>query len=229
MRLVEHPDYQEDDLSHNWPVILGSIIETPALDYHEWKTGRPLIRRQEHVVHPCGYLACTLDAFRDDDRCVIDCKAPGRWNAIENVLGYYPGQLVVQKACTGAEKAALLVVHGGDEPAEFEILWDEDYEAAVWDRIGWFWSCVENLEPPVALAEIKAPRIDAVRVVCMDGNNSWADFAAIWLENKAAKMAFDESTKGIKSLIEDDVARAYGHGICASRSKAGAITIKESK
>jgi len=31
----------------------------------------------------------------------------------------------------------------------------------------------------------------------------------------------------IKSLIEDDVARAFGHGIEAKRSKSGAITIRE--
>jgi len=229
MRLVEHPDYIEEDLSAEWLPMFGSYIEPFALDWHQRKTGRPLSRRQEWVVHPCGYIGATIDCFREDDASVIDCKAPGRWNALENVLGYYPGQLVVQKACTGAERAALLIVHGGDEPAEFEIIWDEDYEAAVWDRIGWFWACVENLEPPVAIGEIKAPRINAVRVVDMRGNNSWADFAAIWLENKAAKMCFDGAVKGIKSMLEDDVARAFGHGICASRSKAGSITIKESK
>jgi hypothetical protein len=31
----------------------------------------------------------------------------------------------------------------------------------------------------------------------------------------------------IKALVEDDVARAFGHGIEAKRSKSGAITIRE--
>ena len=33
----------------------------------------------------------------------------------------------------------------------------------------------------------------------------------------------------IKELLEDDVSRAFGHGIEAKRSKAGAITIRELK
>ena len=31
----------------------------------------------------------------------------------------------------------------------------------------------------------------------------------------------------IKSLVEEDVTRAFGHGIEAKRSKSGAITIRE--
>ncbi len=33
--------------------------------------------------------------------------------------------------------------------------------------------------------------------------------------------------KTIKELLEDDVRRAFGHGIEAKRNKAGAITIRE--
>ncbi len=33
----------------------------------------------------------------------------------------------------------------------------------------------------------------------------------------------------IKAMVEDDVARAFGHGIEAKLSKSGAITIRELK
>ena len=36
-----------------------------------------------------------------------------------------------------------------------------------------------------------------------------------------------QPARSIKSLIEDDVTRAFGHGIEAKRSKSGAITIRE--
>lgn len=225
MRLVEHPDYVEEDFSTNWPVQFGSFIENFALDWHQMKTGQALTRRGEWIEHPCGYVGCTLDAYREADRCVIDNKAPGRWRVLDDVLAFYPGQLVVQRACMQAERASLLIVHGGDEPTEYPISWDAEYEDEVWRRIGWFWACVENLQPPYKLPPAKS-LVPAVRVVDMTGNNSWADFAQTWLGNKEAYAAFNVAAKGVKSLVEDDVAKAFGHGICATRSRAGALTIK---
>lgn len=227
MRLVDHPGYVEVDLSNEWLPSFGAFIEPFVLNWHERQTGMPLTDRGQWVDHPhIPYLGCTLDAFRVADNTVIDAKAPSRWNSLENVLATYPGQLVVQKSCTNADNAALLVCHGGDEPTEHAVIWEAEYEAEVWRRIQWFWERVETLQAPCKLPGIKAKLIDAVRVVDFTGNNAWADFAATWLATKAAKTKFDEAAKGIKTLIEDDVARAFGHGICATRSKAGAITVK---
>ena len=44
------------------------------------------------------------------------------------------------------------------------------------------------------------------------------------LESSAFRPVFEAS---IKTLVEDDVGRAFGHGIEAKRSKSGAITIRE--
>lgn len=38
-----------------------------------------------------------------------------------------------------------------------------------------------------------------------------------------------EATSALKELVEDDVARAFGHGLEVKRSKAGALTIRELK
>ena len=48
-----------------------------------------------------------------------------------------------------------------------------------------------------------------------------------WLEHRAAAKAHASACHLIKSLVEEDVARAFGHGIEAKRSKSGAITIRE--
>jgi len=232
MRLVEHPAYQEEDLSDQWGPALGSYIENFCLDWHERKTGQALTDRGVWVNYPdpeFPYIGCTLDAYRCSDNTVIDNKQWSRWSKIEECLTTYPGQLVVQRACTRAARAALLICHGGDEPQEHPVEWPAEYEAEVWRRVAWFWERVESLEEPCKLPGIKAPLINAVRVVDMNGNNAWSDFAATWIQNRGAKQAFDAAAKGIKELIEDDVSKAFGHGICATRSKSGALSIKEAR
>lgn len=225
-RLTDHPDYEPEDLSHTWPVIMGTIVEGPMLDWYEWRHAAALTHRGEWWNHPrLGYIGCTLDALREVDNTVIDCKWMGRFRPIEEARLYYTGQLVVQKACTMADKASLLVVYGGDEPTEYEASWDEAYEREVWGRIAWFWSRVETLQPPVALPAVQAP-VPAIREVCMDNSNVWAAAADDWICTKEAAARFEAAKKTMKGLIEPDVARAYGHGVIASRSKAGAINFK---
>jgi hypothetical protein len=66
-----------------------------------------------------------------------------------------------------------------------------------------------------------------VREVCFDGSNAWAASAAEWLAHRKAARKHQAAVTSLKELVEDDVARAFGHGIEARRSKAGAITIRE--
>jgi len=227
MRLVEHPDYAEEDLSAVWAPSFGAYVEPFALDWHERKTGHPLTLRGQwvqHAEHP--WLGATLDAWREHDNTVVDAKAPLRWSKLEDVRAYYVGQLVVQRACLDAERAALLIVHGGDEPVEFEAVWDAGYEAQVWERLHWFWGRVESLQPPCKLPGVKGP-VPAVRTVDMTGRNEWAAYAANWLDTQEAAACFNRAAKSLKELVEPDVQKAFGHGICASRSRAGAISIKQ--
>jgi len=227
MRIVEHPDYVAEDLSGVWPVRFGSFIEAFALDWHQMKTGQALTHRGLWVPHPqFPHVGSTLDAYRTDDDSVIDCKAPGRWRKLEDVIDYYPGQLVVQRACTQARRAALLVVHGGDEPKEYEVGWDDAYEGEVWSRIDWFWQRVESLQPPCAIPAAKVP-VPAVRQVDMQGSNEWATFAHGWLVTRDAAKTNAEAAKALKGMVEEDVAKAFGHGVLVTRSRAGALTIKQ--
>lgn len=229
MRLVEHPDYKEPDFSDDWLVQFGSYIEDFCLNWHARKTGFPLVHRGQWVNHPeFSHIGCTLDAYRVADKCVIDCKARIGFQPIDEIRAYYCAQLVVQKACLKADKAALLIVHGGAEPREYEASWDAEYEAQVWERLAWFWSRVESMQPPCALPAVKG-QVPAIRVVDMSGSNAWAAYAANWLGNKEARDCFERAAKELKSLIEPDVAKAFGHGICATRSRAGALSIKDAR
>ena len=69
----------------------------------------------------------------------------------------------------------------------------------------------------------------ATRELSFEGNNAWASAAADWLETNQAAKTHASACKTLKELLEEDVSRAFGHGIEAKRSKAGAITIKELK
>ncbi|MFP5330114.1 MAG: endonuclease, partial [Alphaproteobacteria bacterium] len=92
-----------------------------------------------------------------------------------------------------------------------------------------FWECVTSGREPMPAAIPTPPRPVGVREVCLQGNNAWAAAAADWLANRAAAKAHATAIRTLKALVEADVARAFGHGIEAKRSRAGAITIRELK
>jgi hypothetical protein len=77
--------------------------------------------------------------------------------------------------------------------------------------------------PPVPLP----PKPIGIREVCLEGSNSWASAAVDWLEHREAAKRHASACGTIKGLVEADVARAFGHGIEAKRSKSGALSIRE--
>jgi hypothetical protein len=222
---------QEEDLSHVWDVQRGVALEPAILDWHQRKSGYAITRRGESVTHPTRpYVSATLDGMQTALSLIIDAKAPGRWRKVPDVVAYYTPQMVVQKACVGVEAAALLVSSGGDEPELHILEWTPEYEAAVWERIDWFWSCVQRFTPPFAVAPIAAPvPVDQWRTVDMTASNEWGDAAGSWLLHAASAKAFEAAAKAIKGMVETDVGTATGHGITVTRAKNGALTIKAAK
>jgi predicted phage-related endonuclease len=226
--LVGYPGVIEPQFDP-WRSKYADAIEPLALDHHEEKTGLALIRRGEVVVHPIrDYVACTLDSYRAEDSCVIDCKAWSVWQKIDYICSFLAPQMIVQKACVGARAAALLIVHGGAEPVEYPISWEPEYEAQVWERVEWFWNCIKSLTPPVALPTIDPPVI-AVKTYDMKTSNAWAEQAAIWLRDRGAAKSFDAAAAELKTLMPPAAKLAFGHGIEISKAKNGAKTITEHK
>ncbi len=235
-RLVGDPDYAPEDLSDSWPVNFGSYIEPFALDWLERKSGQALSRRGEVVFHPQRPFVCaTLDSYRAADATVIDCKAPGQWRKLDDVLTAYVAQMACQRACVGAEKASLLVVHGGSEPVEYPIEIPADYEAVLWERVDAFWHCVENLIPPVALPAIAAPvppeKWRTVDLDAADGLPNWADEMrreiTLWRATAAYAKTNARATKAVKDLLPDDVGLVACAGVKVSRAKNSAISVRE--
>lgn len=229
LRLTEHPDYVEPDMSTVWAPSYGSYLEPFALDWHERRTGLPLTCRGAWVPHPeLGHVGCTLDAYREADNAVVDCKAPGSYRSLDEILTYYTPQMVVQRACLGAARAVLLIVHGGTEPREYEATWDAVYEAEIWRRIAWFWQLVETLQPPSIIPASAIPA-EVIRRVDMTGNNQWGEAATTWLETYSAAKRCDGAAKTLRGLVEPDVREARGYGVGISRDRAGRLLLKESQ
>ena len=139
---------------------------------------------------------------------------------------YYP-QVQHCMAVTGASKAYLSVFYGTLKWEVYEVEADPLYQAQLIAAERAFWACVETGTPPVAI-NVPAP-VEAVKRVSMEGNNAWASAANVWISNAGYAKKFNQSVKDIKELIAPDVKEASGHGITASRSSTGAITIRETK
>ena len=87
---------------------------------------------------------------------------------------------------------------------------------------------MSRAESPPALFGIEPPkpRIEAVRVVDMSTSNAWAGFADIFIRTRDAHLEHEHAKAELKGLVPDDAQQAIGHGICARRSKAGALTFE---
>jgi len=229
---------RDRDSAENWAMALGAHIEPLALDWHERRTRHELSRRGEVVVHPARpFFCCTLDAWRADDRTCLDCKWIDGHNRLDDWVVHYIPQLIGQRGCTGADRAALLVVHGGAAPQEIEARIDPEYEALVWQRVDQFWQCVETLTPPVAV--VPMPRIvppEQWRTVNLDdaderARHNWAaamcDHLGAWRETRAAAERNDAARAGVKSLLPEDVGKLHFAGVQVRRNRAGAVSLKE--
>jgi hypothetical protein len=235
LRLIGDPKWKPKDLSDNWPVQFGAFNEPFALDWHERKTGQPLIRRGEVVQHPTRpYVAATLDCYRAHDDCVIDCKCSGAWMTLDHIEGYYQPQLIVQRSCTSARNAALLVVHGSAEPVELAARIDPNYESLLWTRVEQFQYCVENLIPPVQLPP--APPPPPWRTIDLVSDSDLPNWApdmirhlTMWNETRDASKTNETAKEEIKTLLPDDVGRVRFGDLLIVRARNRAVTIKRER
>lgn len=228
--LEKRGERDPDDLSGNLAVALGSWTETFNRQWYEKLTGHSVIRAGQ--VLSCSaheWRCCTLDGFVEAIGAVWEAKHTNSFSGPEDVLARYMPQLQHNMAVTRSDRAILSVIFGNHKYEIIEVASDWVYQAELFDAELAFWDCVQNGRQPVAATPPAPPRAFGSRELCLEGNNSWASAAADWLENREAAKLHSAACKTIKELVEDDVARAFGHGIEAKRSKAGAITIREAR
>lgn len=224
--LVGDPDYVEPDLSDVWAVQLGSLTEVLSLDWYERRTGKPLAKRGDVIVHPqFDWAACTLDAWDNDLSAPVECKHVGGFEPTAKILERYAPQIHWQMIVTGADKGIFSIIEGAREPIIEIVPKDVAYADELLDRAQQFMECVWSLTPPVALPPVAAP-VKAEKTYDFTGNNAWASEAATWVTTRQAFKDHQAADKAIKQLVPADAAKCSGHGIAVSRSKSGSLTIR---
>ena len=234
-KLTGDPRFVAEDFSADWGVQFGIFIERFALDWHERRKQQELCRRGAFVVHPTlPHVGATLDAYRPADNTVVDVKAIHAASDIDQAVAFYTPQMVVQRACVGADYAALLIVHGGQEPLEVIVPNVEEYEARVFERIDQFWRCVQERVPPVEIVE--APPVtppEQWRDINLDtdgANYNWAGDMAMhlrtWADSHVAAKVNETAREEIKRLLPENCRKLRFEAITVARNRARAVSIK---
>ena len=216
------------DLSEVLPVLLGCWTEPFNRQWFEQLTGRRVSNAGE--VRVCGvnsWRRASLDGIIKATGTVFEAKHTSAFAKPDELLERYMPQLQHNMAVTGHQQAALSVIFGNHKFEVFEIAADWLYQIELLEAEMRFWTCVLTGEEPVAVQPPPAPRPIGTREVCLEGNNAWASAAFDWVTHREAAKIHATACTSIKAQVEDDVSRAFGHGIEARRSKSGAITIRE--
>ena len=219
---------EPEDLSNVLAVMLGCWTEAFNRQWYEMLSGEKVRGVGERLVcsrHP--WRRCTLDGLVERSGAIWEAKHTSAFAKRDEVLERYMPQLQHNMAVAGADRAILSVIFGNHKYEMIEIASDWLYQLELLEAEEEFWDCVVSGREPVPAAPPPTPRPIGTRELCLAGNNSWASAAHDWLANRDAAKAHASAVTLIKSLIDDDVARAFGHGIEAKRSRSGAITIRE--
>jgi hypothetical protein len=217
-----------EDLSGCLAVMLGCWTEAFNRQWFTRLSGKQVTDPGQILICPRHeWRHCTLDGRVERDGAVWEAKHTSAFATTEEVLERYMPQLQHNMAVAGVDRAVLSVIFGNHKYEMVEVAADWLYQLELLEAEQQFWDCVLTGRQPVASRPPAAPRPIGTREVCLDGNNAWASAAADWLGHRDAAKTHAGATTLIKSLVEQDVSRAFGHGIEAKRSKSGAITIRE--
>jgi predicted phage-related endonuclease len=217
-----------EDLSGSLAVMLGCWTEAFNRQWYERLSGeRVSSKGHSFTCARYSWRRCTVDGLVQSSGAVWEAKHTSAFAKAEEVLERYMPQLQHNMAVCEAERAMLSVIFGNHKYEMIEVASDWLYQLELLEAEQNFWDCVASGEEPVIADPPAAPRPIGTREVCLEGNNAWASAALDWLEHRQAAKIHGAATTLIKTLVEDDVGRAFGHGIEAKRSKSGAITIRE--
>jgi predicted phage-related endonuclease len=216
------------DLSTDLSAMLGSWTEAFNRQWYEQLTGKRISSAGRSFA--CGrydWRRCTVDGLIEESGSIWEAKHTNAFAKPDEVLERYMPQLQHNMAVTGYEQAALSVIFGNHKFQVFEVASDWLYQIELLNAEQRFWKCVLTGSEPVDFEPPPPPRPIGTREVCLEGNNAWASAAVDWLTHRHAAKLHASACASIKAQVNEDVCRAFGHGIEARRSKSGAITIKE--
>jgi len=216
-----------EDLSDNLIVQLGVVTEALNRHWFERNTRQAVIDVQRRIRHPVNrWMGATLDGMVEGTGAVFEAKFMLPWSfSEEGAAEKHMAQLQHNMWVTNARMAVLSIITGGGKWVEITLPADALYQHLLLTAERKFWRCVESGEAPrLFLVEAPRPRIAAVRIVDMSASNAWAEFAAVFRSTRSAFLEHEKAKVELKGLMPEDAKEAFGHGIRAKRSKAGAVS-----
>ena len=220
-------EIEPEDLSGNLIVQLGVAIEPLNRHWYERNAGQTVDCVQHRLMHPVlRWMGATLDGIVADSGAVFEAKFMLPWSFSEEAAAEkHMAQVQHNMWVTNAREAALSIITGGGKWVEIKIAADPLYQHLLLTAEKKFWRCVESGEPPsLFCAEQPRPRIEAIRIVDMSASNSWAEFAGLFRNTRAAFLDHERAKAELKTLMPEDAKEAIGHGVRAKRSKSGAVS-----
>jgi predicted phage-related endonuclease len=217
------------DLSGNLLVQFGCATEELNRHWFERETGRRLAQVQRFVRHKAlDWMGATLDGMVEDETAVFEAKFMLPWHFDEGgAAEKHMAQLQHNMLVTGARRGYISILTGGAKWVSIEVEADPVYQTVLLQVERIFWRCVKTGEQPrVFGAEPPKAKVAAVRVVDMTASNAWAEYAAVFARTRAAYCDNESAKRELKALVPEDAREAFGHGIRAKRSKAGAISFE---
>jgi predicted phage-related endonuclease len=218
---------EPEDLSGNLIVQLGTVTEELNRTWYERNTGRNVGNIQRRVQHSAiPWMVATLDGLVEETGAVFEAKFMLPWSFSEEAaVEKYMAQLQHNMWVIHSRLAVLSIITGGGKWVEITIPIDPLYLSILVSAEKKFWRCVQSGETPHLInAEPPRPRIEAVRIVDMSSSNSWAEFAALFRNTRAAFVDHERAKSELKSLMPEDAKEAIGHGVRAKRSRSGAVS-----
>jgi predicted phage-related endonuclease len=182
---------------------------------------------QKRVLHPAlRWMGATLDGRIEGSDAVFEAKFMLPWSFSEEAAAEkYMPQLQHNMWVVAARTAVLSVITGGGKWVEILAHADPLYQHLIVTAERKFWRCVETGEQPQLFGvEPPKPRLEPARIVDMGSSNAWAEFAAMFMQTRAAHLEHEQAKAELKTLMPEDAKEAIGHGVRAKRSKSGAVS-----
>src|SRR5438046_2799919 len=220
-------EVEPQDLSGNLIVQLGRATEELNRRWYEANSGQVIMDVQRRLRHPTvRWMGATLDGRIQASGAVFESKFMLPWSFSEEAAAEkHMAQLQHNMWVVASRAAVLSVITGGGKWVEITTHADPLYQHLIVTAERKFWRCVESGEPPRLFGvEPPKPRIDAVRVIDMNGSNAWGEFASLFRRTRQAFLEHERSKAELKKLIKDHGKRALGCSVRAKRSKVGAIS-----
>ncbi|WP_439374569.1 YqaJ viral recombinase family protein [Bradyrhizobium sp. DASA03120] len=215
------------DFAQNLIVQLGTVTEELNRSWYQRCTGQAITDIQKRVRHPVhSWMAATLDGIVAPAGAVFEAKFMLPWAFTEEAAAEkHMAQLQHNMWVVAARSAVLSIITGGGKWVEITVHADPLYQHLLLTAEKKFWRCVQTGEPPLLFnIEPPRPRLAAVKVIDMTASNLWAECAATYLRTRDAHGEHELAKAELKKLMPEDAKEAFGHGVRAKRSKAGAVS-----